>query len=123
MDEFQSWLIHLFNIVWRLGTVPLDWQTEITVPVLKGARSSFRGISLLNPPWEGLCQHTREEGLSVGQTLNLGGIMQIPQNTGPALQPHMDTEGFMGVCQTNRHVFCGLLCPWGVLRSMGCRAC
>ncbi|KAK3549912.1 hypothetical protein QTP86_015528 [Hemibagrus guttatus] len=49
-----SWLTHLCNIVWRSGTVPLDWATGVVVPLFKkGDRrvcSNFRGITLLSLP-------------------------------------------------------------------------
>ncbi|XP_054643965.1 uncharacterized protein LOC129188028 [Dunckerocampus dactyliophorus] len=49
-----SWLTRLFNIVWKSGTVPLDWQTGVVVPLFKkGDRrvcSNYRGIKLLSPP-------------------------------------------------------------------------
>ncbi|KAI3367628.1 hypothetical protein L3Q82_026470 [Scortum barcoo] len=49
-----SWLTRLCNIAWRLGTVPLEWQTGVVVPLFKkGDRrvcSNYRGITLLNLP-------------------------------------------------------------------------
>ncbi|GAA6064832.1 receptor-type tyrosine-protein phosphatase F-like, partial [Tachysurus ichikawai] len=49
-----SWLTRLYNIAWRLGTVPLDWQTGVVVPLFKkGDRrmcSNYRGITLLSLP-------------------------------------------------------------------------
>ncbi|KAI3362903.1 hypothetical protein L3Q82_011500, partial [Scortum barcoo] len=49
-----SWLTHLCNIAWRLGTVPLEWQTGVVVPLFKkGDRrvcSNYRGITLLSLP-------------------------------------------------------------------------
>ncbi|KAI3358894.1 hypothetical protein L3Q82_015286 [Scortum barcoo] len=30
-----SWLTRLCNIAWRLGTVPLEWQTGVVVPLFK----------------------------------------------------------------------------------------
>lgn len=34
LDIFgQSWLTHLFNVVSRLGTVPVYWQTKMVVPI------------------------------------------------------------------------------------------
>ncbi|KAI3355396.1 hypothetical protein L3Q82_018240 [Scortum barcoo] len=42
-----SWLTRLCNIAWRLGTVPLEWQTGVVVPLFKkGDRrvcSNYRG--------------------------------------------------------------------------------
>uniref|UniRef100_A0A3Q3T275 Reverse transcriptase domain-containing protein n=1 Tax=Mastacembelus armatus TaxID=205130 RepID=A0A3Q3T275_9TELE len=49
-----SWLTRLCNIAWRSGTVPLDWQTGVVVPLFKkGDRrvcSNYRGITLLSLP-------------------------------------------------------------------------
>ncbi|KAI3352517.1 hypothetical protein L3Q82_005461 [Scortum barcoo] len=49
-----SWLTRLCNIAWRLGTVPLEWQTGVVVPLFKkGDRrvcSNYRGITLLILP-------------------------------------------------------------------------
>ena len=30
-----SWLSHLFNIAWRSGTMPVEWQTRVVVPIFK----------------------------------------------------------------------------------------
>ena len=55
-----SWLTRLCNIAWQSGTVPLDWQTGVVVPLFKkgdqSVCSNFRGIDLccrawLLPPW------------------------------------------------------------------------
>ncbi|KAL3986594.1 KRAB domain-containing zinc finger protein [Sarotherodon galilaeus] len=49
-----SWLTRLYNVVWRSGAVPLDWQTGVVVPIFKkGDRrvcSNCRGITLLSLP-------------------------------------------------------------------------
>jgi hypothetical protein len=49
-----SLLTHLCNIAWRSGTVPLDWQTGVVVPLFKkrdrGVCSNYRGITLLSLP-------------------------------------------------------------------------
>ncbi|XDV17602.1 hypothetical protein PO909_023436 [Leuciscus waleckii] len=49
-----SWLTRLCNIAWRSGTVPLDWQTGVVIPLFKkGDRrvcSNYRGITLLSLP-------------------------------------------------------------------------
>ncbi|KAI3373545.1 hypothetical protein L3Q82_022136 [Scortum barcoo] len=49
-----SWLTRLCSIAWRLGTVPLVWQTGVVVPLFKkGDRrvcSNYRGITLLSLP-------------------------------------------------------------------------
>ncbi|KAK3516010.1 hypothetical protein QTP70_000994 [Hemibagrus guttatus] len=48
------WLTRLCNIVWRSGTVPLDWATGVVIPIFKkGDRrvcSNYRGITLLSIP-------------------------------------------------------------------------
>ncbi|KAK3526236.1 hypothetical protein QTP70_018714 [Hemibagrus guttatus] len=49
-----SWLTRLCNIVWRSGTVPLDWAIGVVVPLFKkGDRrvcSNYRAITLLSLP-------------------------------------------------------------------------
>jgi len=44
---------HVESVAWRLGTVPVEWQTGVVVPIFKkGDRrvcSNYRGITLLNP--------------------------------------------------------------------------
>jgi len=49
-----SWLTPLCNIAWTSGTVPLDWQIGVLVPLFrKGDRrvcSNYRGITLLSLP-------------------------------------------------------------------------
>uniref|UniRef100_A0A3P9I175 Reverse transcriptase domain-containing protein n=1 Tax=Oryzias latipes TaxID=8090 RepID=A0A3P9I175_ORYLA len=49
-----SWLTRLCSVAWRSGTVPLDWQTGVVVPLFKkGDRrvcSNHRGITLLSLP-------------------------------------------------------------------------
>ena len=61
-----SWLTCLCSISWHSGTVPLDWQTRVLVPLFKkGDRrmcSNYRGITLL--PRESLFQGTGEGTLA-----------------------------------------------------------
>ncbi|KAK3545682.1 hypothetical protein QTP70_010761 [Hemibagrus guttatus] len=49
-----SWLTRLCNIAWRSGTVPLDWETGVVVPLFKKGDwrvcSNYRGITLLSLP-------------------------------------------------------------------------
>ena len=49
-----SWLIRLFNIAWRSGTVPKEWQTGVVVPLFKKGDqrvcANYRGITLLSLP-------------------------------------------------------------------------
>ncbi|KAI3355554.1 hypothetical protein L3Q82_018389 [Scortum barcoo] len=53
-----SWLTRLCNIAWRLGTVPLEWQTGVVVPLFKKGdlESVFQlqGDHTFQPPREGL---------------------------------------------------------------------
>ncbi len=47
-----SWLTHLFSVVWRSRTVPVEWQTGLVVPIYKkGDRrvcSNYWAITLLS---------------------------------------------------------------------------
>lgn len=111
----MSWLTRLFNITWRLGTVPLDWQTGVVAPIFKKGDwrvcSNFRGITVLTMPGESLRQGTGEEGPDISRILDSGGAMRIlswPWNHGPPLYTQKDHGGFMGVYPTSLHVFCGL---------------
>ncbi len=49
-----SWQTCLFSVAWRLGTVPLEWQTGVVAPIFKkGDRmvcSNYQGIILLSLP-------------------------------------------------------------------------
>ncbi|KAI3352436.1 hypothetical protein L3Q82_005390 [Scortum barcoo] len=87
-----SWLTRLCNIAWRLGTVPLEWQTGVVVPLFKkGDRrvcSNYRGITRPQPPREGLRQGTGEENSADSRPSDSGGTMRFSSrswNTGPAL--------------------------------------
>ncbi|KAI3356040.1 hypothetical protein L3Q82_017311 [Scortum barcoo] len=109
-----SWLTRLCNIAWRLGTVPLEWQTGVVVPLFKkGDRrvcSNYRGITLLSLPREGLRQGTGEENSAYSRPSDSGGTMRFSSQSwgaGPALYPPQGAGGFMGVCPTSPHVLCG----------------
>ena len=49
-----SWLARLFSVAWASGTVPVEWQTGVVVPIFKkGDRrvcANYRGITLLSLP-------------------------------------------------------------------------
>ena len=49
-----SWLTRLCSIAWTSGTVPLDWQIGVVVPLFKKwdrrVCSNYRGITLLSLP-------------------------------------------------------------------------
>ncbi|KAI3354141.1 hypothetical protein L3Q82_018690 [Scortum barcoo] len=109
-----SWLTRLCNIAWRLGTVPLEWQTGVVVPLFKkGDRrvcSNLQRDHTSQPPREGLRQGTGEENSAYSRTSDSGGTMRFSSrswNTGPALYPPQGAGGFMGVCPTSPHVLCG----------------
>ncbi|KAJ8012365.1 hypothetical protein DPEC_G00041950 [Dallia pectoralis] len=52
--EGLSWLTRLFNIAWKSGTVPEEWQTGVVVPLFKKGDqrvcANYRGITLLSLP-------------------------------------------------------------------------
>ena len=59
-----SWLTCLCSISWQSGTVPLDWQTRVVVPLFKGELEGvfqLSGDHTPQPPWESLFQGTGEE--------------------------------------------------------------
>uniref|UniRef100_A0AAQ4R3P6 Reverse transcriptase domain-containing protein n=1 Tax=Gasterosteus aculeatus aculeatus TaxID=481459 RepID=A0AAQ4R3P6_GASAC len=49
-----SWMTRLFNIAWKSGTVPKEWQTGVVVPLFKKGDQRlcayYRGITLLSLP-------------------------------------------------------------------------
>ncbi|KAI3371109.1 hypothetical protein L3Q82_023745 [Scortum barcoo] len=110
-----SWLTRLCNIAWRLGTVPLEWQTGVVVPLFKkGDRrvcSKLQRDHTSQPPREGLRQGTGEENSADSRPSDSGGTMRFSSwswNSGPALYPPCRVlRGFMGVCPTSPHVLCG----------------
>ncbi|KAI3368719.1 hypothetical protein L3Q82_025414 [Scortum barcoo] len=90
-----SWLTRLCNIAWRLGTVPLEWQTGVVVPLFKkGDRrvcSNYRGITLLSLPGKVSRQGTGEENRSADDSRTLGFrrnnavFVLVVEQSGPAL--------------------------------------
>jgi len=84
-----SWLTRFFNVAWGSGTVPMDWQIGVVVPIFfKGDRrvcSNYRGISL--------CQGARKEAPTVDQTSDSRQAVRILSrswNCGPAFLPSQD---------------------------------
>lgn len=49
-------LIDTYNIIWRSGAVPLNWQTGVVVPISE------------KPPWEGVCQGTGKDSFRRNNT-------------------------------------------------------
>ena len=48
------WLTRVFEVAWKTGRVPLDWQTGVVVPIFKKGDQreccNYRGITLLSLP-------------------------------------------------------------------------
>ncbi len=114
-----SWLTRLCNIAWQLGTVPLDWQTGVVVPLFKkGDRrmcSNYRGITLLSLPGK-VYSRVLERRIRPIVEPRMQEQCGWLWNTGPVLYPLQGARGFMEVCPTSSHVFCELgegirLCP------------
>ncbi|KAI3352125.1 hypothetical protein L3Q82_020936 [Scortum barcoo] len=109
-----SWLTRLCNIAWRLGTVPLEWQTGVVVPLFK------RGTGECVPTTGG-SHFSASQGRSTPGVLERRirpivdpwiqeeqcGFPSWSWNSGPALYPPQGAGGFMGVCPTSPHVLCG----------------
>ncbi|KAI3373263.1 hypothetical protein L3Q82_006384 [Scortum barcoo] len=92
-----SWLTRLCNIAWRLGTVPLEWQTGVVVPLFfkKGDRrvcSNYRGITLLSLPGKVYARVLERRIRPIVEPSDSGGTMRFSfsswsWNSGPALYP------------------------------------
>ncbi|KAI3357370.1 hypothetical protein L3Q82_015800 [Scortum barcoo] len=89
-----SWLTRLCNIAWRLGTVPLEWQTGVVVPLFKkGDRrvcSNYRGITLLSLPGKVYARVLERRIRPIVEPSDSGGTMRFSSwswNSGPALYP------------------------------------
>ncbi|KAI3361708.1 hypothetical protein L3Q82_002066 [Scortum barcoo] len=113
-----SWLTRLCNIAWRLGTVPLEWQTGVVVPLFK--KGLKRGTGECVPTTEG-SHFSASPGRSNARVLE--------RRIRPIVDPRIQEEqcgfrpgrgtvdqlytlrrvlrGFMGVCPTSPHVLCG----------------
>ena len=70
-----SWLIRLFNVAWRSGSTPMEWQTGVVVPIFKkgdwreGLQGNHRGTTLLSLPGK---VYTEYWGGDSDQLSNLG---------------------------------------------------
>ena len=73
--------------------------------------SNYRGITLLSLPGKVYSRVLERRIWLISRTSDSGGTIRLsswPWNTGPALYPPQGAQGFMGVCLTSPHVFCGL---------------
>ncbi|KAI3376129.1 hypothetical protein L3Q82_016659 [Scortum barcoo] len=109
-----SWLTRLCNIAWRLGTVPLEWQTGVVVPLFKkGDRrvcSNYRGDHTSQPPGKVYARVLERRIRPIvdpwiqeeqcGFRPGRGTVDQL-------YTLHRVLGGFMGVCPTSPHVLCG----------------
>ena len=99
-----SWLTHLCSIKWQSGTVPLDWQTRMVVPLLKKGDqrvcSNYPGITLLSLP---------------GKVYSGVPERRIRTMVEPPIQEEHCSfcpgrgSGSLGVCPSSPHVLCGLV--------------
>ncbi|KAK9542007.1 hypothetical protein VZT92_002011 [Zoarces viviparus] len=108
-----SWLTRLFNVAWGSGSVPMDWQTGVVVPIFKKGDQrvclNYRGIILLSLPGKA-CARVLERRQRLSKPDSRGAV-RIPSrlwNSGLALYPRKTTGGVLGVCPTSLHVLCGL---------------
>ena len=121
----------LFNVAWRFGSAPVEWQIGVLVPIFKkGDRrvfSNYRGNHTTQPPQESLLHGAREEALMDCQTLDSGGAVWFSPkswNSGPDLLEFGSWEFdhpvhicFVDLEKVYDHVQRGIL--WGVLREYG----
>ncbi|XP_025766010.1 uncharacterized protein LOC112847802 [Oreochromis niloticus] len=84
-----SWLTCLYNVAWRSGAVPLDWQTGVVLPIFKkGDRrvcSNYRGITVLSLLGKGI--RPCPSGGPVGGGLGVRGVWPIATGHSVLIQP------------------------------------
>ncbi|KAI3353230.1 hypothetical protein L3Q82_019265 [Scortum barcoo] len=117
-----SWLTRLCNIAWRLGTgtVPLEWQTGVVVPLFKklkrGPESVFQlqGDHTSQPPPGKVYARVLERRIQAdSRPSDSGGTMRFSSwswNTGPtsSIPLHRVLEGLWEFAQpVHVHVLCG----------------
>ena len=67
------WLAQVFQVAWKCGRTPRDWQTGVIIPIFKKGDckhcTNYRGISLLSLPGKvyAKCREMVESKLEDGQ--------------------------------------------------------
>ncbi len=118
-----SWLTCLCNIVWRSGTVLLDWAKGVVVPLFKkGYRrvcSNYRGITLLSLPRKVYARVLERSIQPVVELLIQEEQCGFRPGPGKLDQLYTLTRVLEGVCPTSPHVFYRTwrrrLTVWGAL--------
>ena len=78
-----QWLYKIIDLTWRSGSVPMDWQKALIVPIhKKGSRTkceNYHGISLLSIPgkvYDASILETRMRTITEGKVLEEQGAFQ-----------------------------------------------
>ena len=109
-----QWLTQLSQLVWLREEVPVDWRTQLTIPLHKKGSyddcDNFRGIALLSVPGKVFCRFLSEQNEGESQQDAEGESVRIPTRARmcrPAvLTSHIDGT-CSGVSPTTLHMFCG----------------
>ncbi len=124
LDIGPSWMRCLFSVMWKLGTVSVEWQTGMAVTIFKKRDwrvcSNYRVDHTSQFPHESLFQVAEKEALTDCQTSDPGGAMQITlalllgvlwEFSNPVYMCSVDLKKGLQPC---RGVLCGVLWEYGV---------